>query len=37
MRKKCIFVTGGMGFIGSNLIGMLINQKYNVKKIDKVT
>ena len=37
MRKKCIFVTGGMGFIGSNLIGMLIDQKYNVINIDKVS
>jgi len=37
MRRKCIFVTGGMGFIGSNLIGMLIDQKYNVINIDKVS
>ena len=37
MKKKCIFVTGGMGFIGSNLIGMLIDQKYNVINIDKVS
>ena len=37
MRKKCIFVTGGMGFIGSNLIGMLIDQKYNVINIDNVS
>jgi len=37
MKEKCIFVTGGMGFIGSNLIGMLIDQKYNVINIDKVS
>tara|TARA_B110000503_G_scaffold37262_1_gene60975 strand:- start:320 stop:1345 length:1026 start_codon:yes stop_codon:yes gene_type:complete len=37
MKKKCIFVTGGMGFIGSNLIGMLIDQKYNVINIDKAS
>ena len=37
MKKKSIFVTGGMGFIGSNLIEMLINQKYNVINIDKIS
>ena len=37
MKKKCIFVTGGLGFIGSNLIGMLIDQKYNVINIDKAS
>ena len=33
MRKKTIVVTGGLGFIGSNLIGLLIEQKYNVINI----
>jgi dTDP-glucose 4,6-dehydratase len=37
MKKKSIFVTGGLGFIGSNLIQMLIEQKYNVINIDKVS
>ncbi len=37
MKKKCIFVTGGLGFIGSNLIEMLIDQKYKVINIDKVS
>mgnify|MGYP005996531149 FL=1 len=37
MKKKTIVVNGGLGFIGSNLIGMLINQNYNVVNIDKVT
>ena len=37
MKKKSIFVTGGMGFIGSNLIEMLIDQKYNVINIDKIS
>ncbi len=37
MKKKTIVVTGGLGFIGSNLIGMLINQNYNVINIDKVS
>ena len=30
-------MTGGLGFIGSNLISMLIEQKYNVINIDKVS
>ncbi len=37
MKKKSIFVTGGLGFIGSNLIEMLIDQKYNVINIDKIS
>ena len=30
-------VTGGAGFIGSNLIKLLIEQKYTVINIDKIT
>ena len=37
MKKKTIIVTGGLGFIGSNLIGILIKQNYNVINIDKVS
>ena len=37
MHKKSIVVTGGLGFIGSNLIEMLINQNYDVINIDKVS
>ena len=37
MSKKNIIVTVGLGFIGSNLIGMLIQQDYNVINIDKVS
>ena len=37
MVKKNIIVTGGLGFIGSNLFKMLIQQNYHVINIDKVT
>ena len=36
MRKN-IIVTGGLGFIGSNLIELLIKKNYSVLNIDKVT
>ena len=32
-----IIVTGGLGFIGSNLIALLIHKKFKVINIDKVT
>ncbi len=32
-----VLVTGGLGFIGSNLIKQLIKQKYNVINIDKIS
>tara|TARA_B110001450_G_scaffold153589_1_gene143356 strand:+ start:1124 stop:2146 length:1023 start_codon:yes stop_codon:yes gene_type:complete len=32
-----IIVTGGLGFIGSNLIELLLSKNYNVINIDKVT
>ena len=35
--NKNIIVTGGLGFIGSNLIDLLINKKYSVINLDKVS
>ena len=32
-----IIVTGGLGFIGSNLVHMLIKKKFFVINIDKVS
>ena len=31
-----IIVTGGLGFIGSNLIDLLLKKKYKIINIDKV-
>ena len=35
--NKNIIVTGGLGFIGSNLIDLLINKKYSIINLDKVS
>ncbi len=35
--KKNIIVTGGLGFIGSNLIEYLLKKKFNIINIDKVS
>jgi len=34
---KKVIVTGGLGFIGSNLIKILLKKKYFVINIDKIT
>lgn len=36
-KKNTIFVTGGLGFIGSNLISLLIKKNFKVINIDKVS
>ncbi len=35
--SKTVIVTGGLGFIGSNLIEILLEKKYKVINVDKVT
>ena len=34
---KKVIVTGGLGFIGSNLIELLIKRNFKVINIDKIT
>mgnify|MGYP001337432160 CR=1 FL=1 len=35
--KKYLIVTGGLGFIGSNFIRLLIKKKYSIINIDKIS
>ena len=32
-----LIVTGGLGFIGSNLIKLLLQKKYHVINVDKIS
>ena len=35
--KNNIIITGGLGFIGSNLIDYLIKKKLNIISLDKIS
>ena len=37
MLKKNVIVTGGLGFIGSNLIELLLEKNFRVINIDKIS
>ena len=37
MTSRNMIVTGGLGFIGSNLIELLLQKKFNILNIDRVT
>ena len=37
MLKKRIIVTGGQGFIGSNLVELLLKKNFFVINLDKIT
>ena len=36
-NKNKVIVTGGLGFIGSNLIELLLKKKFHVINLDKVS
>ena len=37
MKKKNIIITGGLGFIGSNLVEFFLKKKFNVVVIDRMS
>ena len=37
MKKKKVILTGGLGFIGSNLVELLIKKDFYVINIDKIS
>ena len=37
MKKKKVILTGGLGFIGSNLVELLIKKNFDVINIDKIS
>ena len=37
MKKKKVILTGGLGFIGSNLVELLIKKNFYVINIDKIS
>ena len=37
MLKKNVIVTGGLGFIGSNLIELLLEKNFQVINVDKIS
>ena len=37
MKNKFVVVTGGLGFIGSSIVKKLLNLKFNVVNLDKIT
>ena len=37
MKKKKVILTGGLGFIGSNLVELLIKKNFYVINLDKIS
>lgn len=37
MKKNKIIITGGLGFIGSHLVKLLLKENYTILNIDKIS